>query len=391
MELSTVVFLSLLLCGMQDVHADVSLAKLTTRVRVVEYDLSKWKLSSIAAENKLMKKFKVWEESLKEELKSTFLPSLIETLVKQAITSILTDDDIGHPINGQVLDHVHSLEDKVQNITTKLQVITRDLTHVERERNTYRKTVGKERSDLTNDIRALQMQVNQTVVRVTSYARLLRSELNETIDHLVEANQTLAGLTQDFRTLNTSCVVTEKEIKSYREGLQEMQRNVSKDIRSLYIQLNQTIGDLSDSNQTLAGLTEDLKTVNTSCVVTGKGLQEMQIKLPSDIRSLYIQLNQTIGDLSDANRTLAGLTQDYRTLNTSCCGMRKEITEPSTTTYPGTTASTDLIQKYTVSPVPLTTQDLQASTTDASQDLSPSQTVPPAQVTTQDSDDHETT
>ncbi|XP_067653568.1 ankyrin repeat and SOCS box protein 2-like [Haliotis asinina] len=338
MELSTVVFLSLVLCGMVDVHAGDSLESLTIRVEVVEQDLSLWKYSNTKSVTKLTKKFKVWKESLKEELTSTILPSLIKPLVEKEITNILTEDDIGHRITGQVRDEVHSLKDNMQYIKTRLRAITRDLRHVERESDTYRKSVRKERSELTKDIRALQMQVNQTVVRATSRARMLTSRLNQIIGDLLETNQTLTGLTQDFRTLNTSFVVTEREIKSYREGLQEMKRNVS-----------------------------------------------------SDIQSLNIQLNQTISDQFHTNQTLAGLTQDFTTLNTSCCGMRKEIKEPSTTTYPGTTeASTDPSRNNTSPPTPVTTQDLQASTTDASENLTPSTTVPPSPGTTQDSDTHAT-
>ncbi|XP_067654199.1 uncharacterized protein [Haliotis asinina] len=338
MELSTVVFLSFVLCAMGDVHAGESLEILTTRVRVVEQDLSLWKFSSMKTETKLMNKFKVWKESLKEELTSSFLPSLIEPLVKQAITNILTEDDIGHQTNGKVLEEVHSLKDNAQYIKTRLRAITQDLRHLERESDTYRKRVRKERSELTKDIRALQMQVNQTVVRATSYARMLRSELNQTIDDVLETNQTLAGLTQYFRTLNTSCVVTEREMKSYREGLQEMRSNVS-----------------------------------------------------TDIRSLNIQLNQTISDQFDTNQTLSGLTQDFRTLNTSFLGMRKEIKELSTMTYRGTTeAAADPSPNSTFPPAPVTTQDLQVSTTDASEDLTPTKTVPPPPVTTQDSDTHAT-
>ncbi|XP_067654233.1 uncharacterized protein [Haliotis asinina] len=458
MELSTVLFLSFVLCGMGDVHAGESLEILTTRVGVVEQDLSIWKFSSTKTETKLMNKFDVWKESLKEELISTFLPSLIEPLVKQAITNILTEDDIGHQTNGKVLEEVHSVKDNVQYIKTRLRAITRDLRHVERERDTYRKSDKKERSELTEDIRALHMQVNETVVRATSYARMLRSELNQTIDDVLETNQTLAGLTQYFMTLNTSCVVTEREIKSYREGLQEMRRNVSTDIRSLNIQLNQSISDqfhtnqtLSgltqdfitlntscvvtereiksyreglqelrrnvstdiqslniqlnqsisdqvDTNQTLAGLTQDFITLNTSCVVTEReiksyrdGLQEMRRNVSTDIQSLNIQLNQSISDQFDTNQTLAGLTQGFRTLNTSFLAMWKEIKELSTITYPGTTeAAADPSPNSTFPPAPVTTQDLQVSTTDASEDLTPSKTVPPPPVTTQDSDTHAT-
>ncbi|XP_067654111.1 uncharacterized protein [Haliotis asinina] len=394
MELSTVVFLSLVLCGMGDVHTGDSLESLTIRVEVVEQDLSFWKFSNTKSVTKLTKKFKVWKESLKKELTSTILPSLLKPLVEKEITNILTEDDIGHRITGQVRDEVHTLKDNVQYIKTQLRAITRDVRHVERERDTYRKSVRKERRELTKDIRA---QVNQTVLRATSCARMLTSLLSQTISDQFDTNQTLAGLTQDFRTLNTSYVVTEKEIKSYGEGLQEMKRNVSSDIQSLNIQLNQSIGDQFYINQTLAGLTQHFRTLNTSFVVTEReiksyreSLQEMRRNVSSDIQSLHIQLNQSISDLFDTNQTLDGLSQDFTTLNTSCCGMRKEIKELSTTTYPGTTASTDPSRNNTFPPVPVTTQDQQASTTDASENLTPSKTVPPPPVTTQDSDTHAT-
>ncbi|XP_067653728.1 uncharacterized protein [Haliotis asinina] len=495
MELATVVFLSLVLCGIEDVYAAESLATLTTRVRVVEQDLRAWKFSSIETETKVVNKFKVWEESLKEELTSTFLPSLIKPLVKQAINKIMTDEYIGNEMRGQVLSEVQSLKTRVQITKTQLQALTKDLRRFQRERDTYRESAGKERSELTKDVRALQLQVNRTVVNA-SYTKMLRTQLNRTIDDLFDANPTLTGLKQDFRTLNASCVVTGNAIESYREGMQEIQIKLPTDIRRLNLQLNQTIDDLFDTNQKLNGLTQDFRKLNTSCVVTGKaiesyqedlqeiqmklpsdirrlnlqlnqtinglfdanptltglkqdfrtlnascvvtgnaiesyreGMQEIQIKLPTDIRRLNLQLNQTIDDLFDTNQKLNGLTQDFRKLNTSCvvtgkaiesyqedlqeiqmklpsdirrlnlqlnqtinglfdtnhivtgltqdlrrlntscCGMRKEIKEPSTTTYPGTT---------------------EASTTDASEDLTPSKTVPPKPVTTQDFDPHAT-
>ncbi|XP_067653153.1 uncharacterized protein [Haliotis asinina] len=498
MKLSTVVFLSLVLCGMGDVHVGDSLESLTIRVEVVEQDLSLWKYSNTKSVTKLTKQFKVWKESLKKELTSTILPSLLKPLVEKEITNILTEDDIGHRITGQVRDEVHSLKDNVQYIKTRLRAITRDLRHVERERDTYRKSVRKEQSELTKDIQALQIQVNQTVTidglletnktltgltqdfrtlntscvvtereiksyreglqeirrNVSSDIQSLNIQVNQSIDDQFYTNQTLADLTQDFRTLNTSCVLTEREIKSYREGLQEMKRNISLDIQSLNIQLNQAISDQFDTNQTLAGLKQDFRTLNTSCVLTEReiksyreglqemkrnisldiqslniqlnqaisdqfdtnqtlaglkqdfrtlntscvltereiksyreGLQEMKRNISLDIQSLNIQLNQAISDQFDTNQTLADLTQDVRTLNTSCCGMRKEIKELSPTTYPGTTeASTDPSRNNTSPPTPVTTQDLQASTTDASENLTPTKTVPPTPVTTQDSD-----
>ncbi|XP_046555881.1 uncharacterized protein LOC124265130 isoform X2 [Haliotis rubra] len=421
MELSTLVFLSLVLCGVEDVYADGSLAKLTTRVTVVEMDLKAWKLISINTETELINKFNVWELSLKEELTSTFLPSLIKPLVKQAITDILKEEYIGNAIRGHIFDEVTSLNASLQNKTTQLEAITQDLRRVERGTDTYRETVGKERGELTKDIRAL----NQTVARATSYIRMLESklnqtigdlfearqtitvlkqdfmtlntscamtgkevesyreglqemelklpteiqslniQLNQTIGDLFEARQTIAGLTQDFMTLNTSCAMTGKEVESYREGLQEMELKLPIEIQSLNVQLNQTIGDLFEARQTITGLTQDFMTLNTSCAMTGKevesyreGLQEMELKLPTEIQSLNIQLNQTIGDLFETRQTIAGLTQDFMTLNTSCCRMREEIKEDSTTTYPDTTAaSTDPSLSKTVPPTPVTTQD----------------------------------
>ncbi|XP_067653868.1 inversin-like [Haliotis asinina] len=117
----------------------------------------------------------------------------------------------------------------------------------------------------------------------------------------------------------------------------------------------------------------------------------MKRNVSSDIQRLNIQVNQSIDDQFYTNQTLAGLTQDLKTLNTSCFGMRKEIKELSTATYPGTTeASTDPSRNNTFPSAPVTTQDLQASTTDESEYLTPSKTVPPTPVTTQDSDHHAT-
>ncbi|XP_067653771.1 inversin-like [Haliotis asinina] len=117
----------------------------------------------------------------------------------------------------------------------------------------------------------------------------------------------------------------------------------------------------------------------------------MRSNVSTDIRSLNIQLNQTISDQFDTNQALSGLTQDFRTLNTSFLGMRKEIKELSTMTYRGTTeAAADPSPNSTFTPAPVTTQDLQVSTTDASENLTPSKTVPPAPGTTQDSDTHAT-
>ncbi|XP_067654194.1 uncharacterized protein [Haliotis asinina] len=282
-------------------------------------------------------------------------------------------------LNQSISDQFHTNQ-TLAGLTQDFITLKTSCVVTEREIKSYREGLQEMRRNVSTDIRSLNIQLNQS------------------ISDQFHTNQTLAGLTQDFITLKTSCVVTEREIKSYREGLLELRRNVSTDIRSLNIQLNQSISDQFDTNQTLAGLTQDFITLNTSCVVTEReiksyrdGLQEMRRNVSTDIQSLNIQLNQSISDQFDTNQTLAGLTQNFRTLNTSFLAMWKEIKELSTITYHGTTeAAADRSPSNTFPPAPVTTQDLQASTTDASENLTPSKTVPPSPVTTQDSDTHAT-
>ncbi|XP_046569361.1 BRCA1-associated RING domain protein 1-like [Haliotis rubra] len=147
---------------------------------------------------------------------------------------------------------------------------------------------------------------------------------------------------------------------SYRESLGKLRGEVTKDIRALHLQLNQTVADLHDA------------------------------------RMLKSELNRTNYELFDAKQQLSGLTEDLVTLNMSCCcWMRKAFKESdvnesslttsslsqvslttSTTTYPGTTAAStdprqDPSQSKTGPPVPVTTQysDLQATPSQAHRDL----------------------
>ncbi|XP_046560106.1 ankyrin repeat domain-containing protein 1-like isoform X4 [Haliotis rubra] len=174
MEVSTIIFFSLLLCGVKAIYADASLAALAARVRLVEREINLGKLDAVKTDTKLIDKFEVLESSLKEELTERFLPLLIKPLVKQAITDIMNEDYIGNIITGHVLREVQSLKANVQNTKTQLKTLAEQLRRVERDRDTYRKSLRKQRRSLTKDIRELQIQLNHTVAdlrdaRTTAY------------------------------------------------------------------------------------------------------------------------------------------------------------------------------------------------------------------------------
>ncbi|XP_046554112.1 protein HOS4-like [Haliotis rubra] len=174
MELSTLVFLILVLTAVSDVLAVRKRGTLSKRVREVEMDINAWKGTVGNLVGKMFDRFKDLESSLKEELTRTFVPALIKPLVKQAITDIMNEDYIGNMISGHVLEEVQSLKTKVQNTKIEIKALAQRLRNVEQERDTYRKSLGKLRGRLTEDIRVLQLQVNQTVAdlrdaRTTTY------------------------------------------------------------------------------------------------------------------------------------------------------------------------------------------------------------------------------
>ncbi|XP_046563438.1 E3 ubiquitin-protein ligase mib1-like isoform X3 [Haliotis rubra] len=174
MEVSTVIFFSLLLCGVSDVQAARKRTTLVKRVRQNEIDINVWKRSAADITNKMFANLKDLESSLKEELIGTFVPPLINSLVKQALTDILTEDFIGHIISGHVLDEVQSLKANVQNTKTQLEALAQQLRRVQRERDTYRKSLRKQRRRVIKDIHDLQLQLNETAAalrdaRTTTY------------------------------------------------------------------------------------------------------------------------------------------------------------------------------------------------------------------------------
>ncbi|XP_067653730.1 uncharacterized protein [Haliotis asinina] len=395
MGVSTIILFSLLMCGVKALDTSDSLAALATRVRLVEGEIHAWKLTAVNSEIKLMNRFELLESSLKEELTGRFLPPLIKPLVRLAIKDIMKGDYIGSIISGHVLEEVQALKASGEQTKTQLKGVIQQLRRVELDRDTYRKSLRKQRHRLTKDIRALQVQLNHTVADLDD-ARRMNSDTKRKI----------IGVTEGFSTLNTSSAMMRNEVESCMDDLKDIRLKLPTDIQSLTTQLNQTKEDILDSKEEINSLTQDFNTLNRSSVMMRNevescmdGLQEIRLKLPTDIHSLTTQLNQTREDLMDTKGIISDLTEDLMTLNISC-GMRKKIkpsdrNETSLTTsslsqmsLTTTAASTDPSPSNTVPPAPVTTQhsDVHASTTDASEDLTPSSTAPPAPETTRDSD-----
>ncbi|XP_048251564.1 protein HOS4-like isoform X2 [Haliotis rufescens] len=351
MELTRVVFISLVfLCGVRDAHADTNLTDLTGQVRVLTASIQAWKGRVVNIKTDMKGHFRRWESSLKNQLTDTFIPALIKPLVEQAITGILKEYNIRNIMRGRILGVVNRLRVSVHYTKTQLRTVTQQFRRVERERDSYKESMFKLRSEVNTDIHSLQLQ------------------LNETKAGLRDANMVNSVLQEDLITLNTSCVKREDieahthDEQSYRKELQEMQQKLKTDIQSLNIQQNQTIDDLHDSNQVITGLTEDMVTLNTSCVKREeieahthdeqsyrKELQEMQQKLKTDIQSLNIQQNQTIDDLHASNQVITGLTEDMVTLNTSCV-KREDIKEVDVTDRSLTTSSLSQVSFSTSPP-----------------------------------------
>ncbi|XP_046552936.1 ankyrin repeat domain-containing protein 17-like [Haliotis rubra] len=313
MAIVTVVFFSLvLLCGVRDVHARARLRDLAQQVRQLAGEVNSWKLTAVNRETKMANNFKVLESSLKQHVTETFVPNLIKRLVKQAITDILNEEYTGNSISGRASDEIDSKKASVRN--TKAQPF-RD---VERERDTYKDSLGKLRLQLTKHIHTLQIQLNQT-----------QSDLRD-------ARMLNTGLRKDFMTLNSSCWMIRKEIEehskdeqSYKEGVQHMQQKLRAGIQSIKIQLSQTIEDLHDSKQNITILKEDLTTLNRSCV-------------------------------RREENTESGVTQESQ--------------------------KTSLLSLVSLATLPSSYLSTPAASIDPSQDQSPSEMVPPVPGTTEESD-----
>ncbi|XP_067652901.1 ankyrin repeat domain-containing protein 50-like [Haliotis asinina] len=201
MELPAVVFFTLVLYGIKAVHADTSMSSFTARVRRVEGEIRAWKVMAVDAETKLINNFTELENSLQKELNETFIPSLIKRLVKQTITDLLTEDYTRNITS----DEVHTLKASVLNATKQLETITQELRRVKRERDTYKESLGKLRGELTEDLRDVQLQLNQTVDDAKSYARMRccgvkeikedESSLSGTISSMANPGRTAASTT----------------------------------------------------------------------------------------------------------------------------------------------------------------------------------------------------
>ncbi|XP_048252515.1 ankyrin repeat and KH domain-containing protein 1-like [Haliotis rufescens] len=296
MELTSVVFISLVfLCGVRDAHADTNLTDLTGQVRVLTASIQAWKGRVDNIKTDMKNHFRTWESSLKNQLTDTFISALINPLVEQAITGILKEYNIRNIMSGHILDVVNRLRVSVQYTKTQLQAVTQQFRRVEKERDSYKESLEKLRSEVNTDIHSLQLQ------------------LNETKAGLRDAKMVNTVLREELMTLNTNCVGREEiearthDDQSYREGLQEMQQKLKTDIQSLNIQLNQTIDDLHDSNQVITGLAEDIVTLNTSCVMR-EDIKEVNVTDRSLTTSSLSQVSFTTSPPSFSD--VAGASSD---------------------------------------------------------------------------------
>ncbi|XP_046576421.1 early endosome antigen 1-like isoform X2 [Haliotis rubra] len=276
----------------------------------------------------------------------------------------------------------------IQSLTSQLNQTKEDLLDTKEVINGLEEdfiTLNTSSVKTRNKVESCMDGLQEIQLKLPTDIQSLTSQLNQTKEDLLDTKEVINGLEEDFITLNTSSVKTRNKVESCMDDLQEIQLKLHTDIQSLTSQLNQTKEDLLDTKEVINGLEEDFITLNTSSVKTRNkvescmdDLQEIQLKLPTDIQSLTSQLNQTKEDLLDTKEVISRLTEDFITLNTSC-GMRKEV-KPSdgnegsslsqvspttpTTTYPGnTTASTDPSLSNTASLAPVTTQhsDLHAT------------------------------
>ncbi|XP_046340311.2 ankyrin repeat and KH domain-containing protein mask-like isoform X9 [Haliotis rufescens] len=314
MEQTSVVFIILVfLCGVRDALADTNLTDLTGQVRVPTATIQAWKGRVVNIKTDMKQHFKRWESSLKNQLTDTFIPALIKPLVEQAITGILKEYNIRNIMSGRVHDLVNRLKVSVHYTKTQLRAVTQQLRRVERERDSYKESIFKLRSEVNTDIHSLQLQLNETKAGLRD-AKIVNTVLKE-----------------DLITLNTSCVKREEiearsnDEQSYRAGLQEMQQKLKTDIQSLNIQLNQTIDDLHDSNQVITGLTEDMVTLNTSCVVR-EDIKEVNVTDRSLTTSSLSQVSFTASPPSFPGA--AGASSDpSRTTRTPVTTTKKPATQ----------------------------------------------------------------
>ncbi|XP_046566102.1 uncharacterized protein LOC124274773 [Haliotis rubra] len=187
MEVPTIIFISLVLCGAKDVQADASLSELDTRVGQVERDIDAWKLTTGGNQIRMIKDFKKFELSLKEELTGTFVPTLIRRLVNRAITDILTEKYISNIISRRVLREVDSLKADFMTLNTRCVM-------------------------MRNEVESCMDGLQKIQQKLPTDMQSLTSQLNQTKEDLLDTKEVISGLTEDFITLNTSCGMR-KEVK----------------------------------------------------------------------------------------------------------------------------------------------------------------------------------
>ncbi|XP_046340317.2 ankyrin repeat domain-containing protein 1-like isoform X15 [Haliotis rufescens] len=162
MELTSVVFIILVsLCGVRDVHADTNLPAFSRKLDMPDREIKAWKGTVAYLGIEMRNNFDLLELSLKEELTNTFIPALITPLVKQAITGILKEENIGNIVRGRVLNVVKSLKVSIHKLKTQLRSVKRQFRKVKREGDSYKESLGKLRGELTKDFQGIQQRIQE--------------------------------------------------------------------------------------------------------------------------------------------------------------------------------------------------------------------------------------
>ncbi|XP_048258038.1 ankyrin repeat domain-containing protein 50-like [Haliotis rufescens] len=162
MELTSVVFIILVsLCGVRDVHAYTNLPAFSRKLDMPDREIKAWKGTVADLGIEMRNNFDLLELSLKEELTNTFIPALITPLVKQAITVILKEENIGNIVRGRVLNVVKSLKVSIHKLKTQLRSVKRQFRKVKREGDPYKESLGKLRGELTKDFQGIQQRIQE--------------------------------------------------------------------------------------------------------------------------------------------------------------------------------------------------------------------------------------
>ncbi|XP_067653722.1 poly [ADP-ribose] polymerase tankyrase-1-like [Haliotis asinina] len=385
MELSTLVLFVLVVFAVGDVQAVPKRGTLSKRVRELEMDMIIWKGTVVNLERKMFDRFKDLELSLKEDLTTTFVPALIKPLVKEGINSIMNEDYIGNMISGHVVNEVLNLKANLQNTKTQLKLLAQKLRRAEQERDLYRKSLGKVHGKLTNDIRALQLQVNdaRTSTHPGTTAASTDPSPKSTVSPAPVTTKDLEASTTDAsEDLTPSTTVPPTPVTT-----QDSDHHATPSAaagRDLFDASED--GDLKRVKRILAAGNADINyrgggyRMTPVMMAAGKGRR--------DVVEFLVGRGADVSLVSKYGNNVLHWACNGGDLDTVKLILDLNVVDVNARNNDGETAADKARGRRYQRVLDLLVSH--ASTTDASEDLTPSTTVPPTPVTTQDSDHHVT-